>query len=274
MEFYSFNSEHPQLKGIIDSYYFHFDENNKEFSFSFYPNYQNAITVYRGSKKIKLEKGSHTVPAGTDEMTILYTKNFYSKQDVLIQGPFDKLGIVFHPLGLNHFFEENIGAYIRDQVNEFNYWGDEFEQFLKSVFAKKNWQQRVEMLDDYFANRIVGFPQQRLKEAVQLIIDSKGDIRVEEIADVLKVSRKTLLRDFRMHMSCTVEEYRKMVKFRFALDRARKEGIDSLTQLALEHNYYDQADFNKQFKGLSSESPARLLRSLSTIGKIVVKKSQ
>lgn len=274
MEFYTFPSEHPLLKGVIDAYYFHFDEKNEVLSFSFYPNYKNAITVYQGSKKIHSEMGTRTIAAQPKDMVVLYTKNFYSKLDVHIEGPFNKMGIVFHPLGLNHFFKEPIGEHIGEQVNAFDAWGAPFEAFVKTVFECKSWTSRVEMLDQFFVEKWIGFSNDRLKQAVEMIIASKGDKRVEEIADILGINRKTLLRDFRMHMSCTVEEYRKMVKFRSALDRAREEGIDSLTQLALEHNYYDQADFNKQFKGLSSESPARLLRSLSNMGKIVIKKSQ
>lgn len=274
MEFQTLNSKHPQLKGVIESYYFHFDEDNKELSFSFYPNYRNAITAYYGSKKLSAANGSHTVPSHPEDVTILYTKNYYSKLDVHIEGPFNKLGIVFHPLGLNHFFEEPIANLIGDQVNGFDAWGESFEAFIKTVFQCSSWSERVNMLDLFFVEKWVGFSNERLKQAVEMIISSKGDKRVEEIADTLGINRKTLLRDFRMHMACTVEEYRKMVKFRCALDSAREEGIDSLTQLALEHNYYDQADFNKQFKGLSSESPARLLRSLSNMGQIVIKKSQ
>jgi transcriptional regulator GlxA family with amidase domain len=102
---------------------------------------------------------------------------------------------------------------------------------------------------------------------MQELLKSNGAVRVEELSDLLEVNRKTLLRLFRKHLCCSVEEYRKLVMFRNALNYAQQAGADaSLTDVALYSLYYDQAHYIKHFRQITKQSPKALLSKLASFG--------
>ena len=102
---------------------------------------------------------------------------------------------------------------------------------------------------------------------MQLILNSNGSIRVEELSEELGANRKTLLRLFKKHLCCSVEEYKKLVMFRNALNYAQKAGENTtLTDVALYSLYYDQAHYIKHFKSVTGQSPKALLSKLTDLG--------
>lgn len=262
----SISSENKALQGIIDFYYFHSsDEKGKTIEYSYFPNFKNALTIYNGSK-VKFETSKATATPSQNELTVLYSTNYYSKIDVSIECPFDKIGIVFHPLGINHFLDRDIDKVHTGETKAFTEFGPEFDLILRSVFQKNDLHEKVKILDDYFAKKLKPF-ESPITKAVELILVKKGNLKVIELAAELDMSRKTLLRLFKRHLTCSVEEYRKMVKFRTAFNALQNQSIkEKLTQIALESDYYDQADFINQFKELTKSSPKKLKPKLKKFG--------
>jgi AraC-like DNA-binding protein len=262
----SISSENPQLKGIIDFYYFHsLNEEGKFIEYSYFPNFKNALTIYNGSK-VKFETSKATATPSKNDLTILYSTNYYSKIDVSIECPFDKIGIVFHPLGINHFLDKDIDRVHSGETRAFAEFGSEFHELLEEVFQKNDQNEKVKILDSYFAKKMKPFESPIIK-AVELILEKRGNVKVSELAAELELSRKTLLRLFKRHLTCSVEDYRKMVKFRTAFNALQDQPItEKLTQIALESEYYDQADFTNQFKELTKSSPKKLKPKLKNFG--------
>jgi len=106
-----------------------------------------------------------------------------------------------------------------------------------------------------------------VKKAMTEILNSNGSVKVEELSDTLGVNRKTLLRLFKKHLCSSVEEYKKLVMFRNALNYSQQMGEDaSLTDVALYSLYYDQAHYIKHFKSVTKQSPKTLLSKLTKLG--------
>ena len=58
-----------------------------------------------------------------------------------------------------------------------------------------------------------------------------------------------------------------MVKFRMAFNSIQQlSNSGKLIQIALENEYYDQADFSNQFKELTKSSPKKLQPKLKKFG--------
>lgn len=252
----------------IAYYYFHTsvdpDFTNK---FYFYPNYKHAITVYEGSDVSLTGEGSRVVPANDKKISSFYSINTDKNFKVELNGAFDKIGIVFNPLGLNHFMDEPLSSHLDRSISAFAYFGDDFLQVCHKAFREKNDEAKETLLDAFFRSRYCGFDEPVLKKALQLILNSNGSIRVEELSDELGANRKTLLRLFKKHLCCSVEEYKKLVMFRNALNYAQKAGEDTtLTDVALYSLYYDQAHYIKHFKSITKQSPKALLSKLTDLG--------
>src|SRR5690606_24602828 len=134
-------------------------------------------------------------------------------------------------------------------------------------FSEKQTDKKVSLLDDFFEKRYIPFNEPVLKKSVKEIITSNGAVKVSELSEEMDISRKTLLRLFKKHNNMSVEEYRKMVMFRQALNyfHQSKERTN-LTDVALFSMYYDQAHFIKHFKSITKETPTTLLSKISHLG--------
>lgn len=252
----------------IDYYYFHVSD-DPEFSkkFFFYPNYKHAITIYKGSDVSLTEEGSLVLPSKSNIISSFYSINTDKNFKVELNGVFNKIGIVFNPLGLNYFLNEPLGDFFDRSINNLDCFGEDYIEVLERVYTEKNAEQKAVLLDGFFANNYSGFTEPSVKKGVQEILNSNGTIKVEELSGLLNVNRKTLLRLFKKHLCCSVEEYKKMVMFRNALNYSQRAGEEAtLTDVALYSLYYDQAHFIKHFKSVTTQSPKTLLSKMTKLG--------
>lgn len=252
----------------IDYYYFHIsDDPTFSKKYFFYPNYKHAITVYKGSDVSLNDEGSMVKPNDDQKISSFYSINTHMNVRVELHGIFNKIGIVFNPLGLNHFLKKPIGNFFDKAVNRFDCFGDMFVTTLEKVYSETTATEKADLLDDFFAANFTGFDESLVKKAVQEILNSNGSVKVEELSEELNVNRKTLLRLFKKHLSCGVEEYKKLVMFRNALNYSQQMGADAtLTDVALYSLYYDQAHYIKHFKSVTQQSPKALLSKLTKLG--------
>ena len=191
-----FNKE---LQKYIAYYYFVFSlKKDAHKAYIFYPHYKNAITVYKNSK-ISLGENSSCVSFDLSKgYEIIYTGIHMHSRMVKIETPFNKIGIVFQPLGLNNFIKEPLSDVVdvSPKLN-FDYFGNTFNTVLNDVYASDTVEQKVDILDAFFINKLNVFQEDRLIEAVNLIFDQ--ELSVQELSEALNINRKTLFRLFKKH---------------------------------------------------------------------------
>ena len=252
----------------IAYYYFHSsDDEAFDSKFTFYPNYMHAITIYKNSDVRFTENASIVRPSAQEGIGCYYSINTNQSFSVDIEGRFTKIGIVFTPLGLNHFLNKPLSEAFEPSFGPFDYFGKPLLDVVGQITKLGDARAGAALLDGFFSEAYCGFEEAAVKRAVQEILNSNGTIKVEELSDAIGVNRKMLLRLFRKHLCCSVEEYKKMVMFRNALNYAQQAGEDAtLTDVALFNYYYDQAHYIKHFKSVTMQSPKILLSKLTNLG--------
>lgn len=264
--FITIPTENEQLKPYISFFYFHSceDEQFKK-AFTYFPNFKHAITVYQNSKSVRLSHNRSKVVAD-NKMNVLFSMNYSDAIKVELNGKFSKIGIVFHPLGLNHFIKDDLNKIYDAENKIFNYYGFEFENILSKVFSSEKTEEKRQLLEDFFISKLqpISFPL--LKPAIELLFEHQANYKVEEIATTLKTNRKQLFRLFQKHLGCSPETYRKMLRFRNAFNQLQIEKNKTLTEISLFNHYYDQADFNRQFKAITHEQPKKLMPKITHVG--------
>lgn len=255
------------LKKYIKLYYTHHSRNQTGYEkITYYPNYTVTLNVYRYSQVTWNDLSRTHRPATKQAFECLLVSKFDRSREIIMEGPFDKLTIVFHPLGINHFLPRPLSHYAQDHFSFFSAFGVPFEQLMEMVFATTESSGKRGLLDHFFRNRLNEFQEDRLQYAVQRIMESRGLISVNEIADELQCSRKTLYRLFRRHLAYAPREYRAIVKFRKALIAYQSSGKKlNFSALAYAANYYDQSDLNAQFRERTGLTPTQLFAGLQTI---------
>lgn len=242
------------------------EEPDFEEHITYYPNFTSTINIYKNTQVEYDEVRRTHYPSSTENFKILFVGKFNRSREIHTLGPYQKLTIVFHPLGLNHFIQGPLGPLIQEHFSFFEHYGEKLRQLLPKIFSSTDLEANSQILDHFFLSQYQEFTEIRLKKAVQLILGEEDSIKVQELADQLQISRKTLLRLFRKHLAYSVEEYISVVKFRKTMiNYQSKSGKRNLSQIALEGNYYDQSDFYKNFKLKCGQTPSQLFQELKTI---------
>lgn len=263
--------ENEQLKKLIAYYYFHVSDNeNYSESFLFYPNYMHALTIYKGSD-VSLRNNKNVIStvkpsANKDKLTFLYTVNLKDKIRVDIEGSFQKIGIVFYPLGINHFISKPLNELMLQHFQEINLQ-EGFKRIISTISTDTTIEEQIETLENALLSIYTPFEEKDLQKAIKEIVLSNGTIKVDELKKLTSVSRKTLLRLFKKHTLSNIEDYKKMVMFRNSLNYAlQHKELVNLTDVALYNMYYDQSHYIKHFKSFTHETPKTLLPKIKQIG--------
>jgi len=260
-----------KLGHLIKGYYIHRSEKpNFEAEVTFFQNITTTISIYHDSeissegrqRKQKFKRGE-----GYKSMLVGLVDKY---QEVKFEGLLDRIAIVFYPCGLNHFVKEPLSNLLKLHFSIFEYYNEEFKTLLPKVFGSTSLIDKRDLLDQFFLNQYIGFSEVLILKAVQLLIKEDGFIKVEELAEQLGISRRTLLRKFKLHLGYTIQEYISVIKFRNALLNYQKDTENAnMFEIAFNSKYYDQSDFNHQIKTRSGLTPKQLFNALDIIDDVL-----
>ncbi len=240
------------ISKYISYYYFH-DSEDEGFQcvFSFYPHFKHGFTVYQEGEMLRT----------------LYTMNYDRQIAVELKGIVHKIGVAFNPLGINQFISKPISELYDPQTFHFSHWNPEIFSELNEVFQTNDTDQKRDLLDSLFEKRFRPNPDLEIvQQAVTHVFNAFGTIQVDDLARQIGVNRKTLLRHFKKHLGCSIEEYKKVVKFRTSIQAANNIGLKNLTEISLYSLYYDQSDFTNRFKELTGQTPGTFFSSIQKMG--------
>lgn len=268
-----FHTQEPNdldLRKYISYYYFHGSEDaDNQLSFSYYPHFKNALTIYKDSIAVMITPHFSKVTPLKNNYNIAYSQVIKRFAKAEIHGRFQKIGVVFQPLGLNHFVSEPLSNLLTLQINpDFNYFNESLIPILDPLFEQVDITKKVDVLDAYFKSQFKGFDDQRMKKAMEMMLEEGEKHSVQEVADAIGTSRKTLLRMFQKHLNCSVQDYTSLIQFRKAVEVYQKAAKKpSFTGLSLDLNYYDQSDFIHHFTKTTGVSPKKFFNNLQEFGK-------
>ncbi len=257
------------LQKYISYYYFHSSSSHElHEKFIYYPNFKNALTIYKNSSIEFSNNHSISKPNNKTDFSFIYSgvQNQFRTAEII--SPFDKIGIVFQELGINHFIEVPLSTISNHPIQKtFNYFGSNFVQLCEAVYSDENLENKIKLLDEYFLNHYIDFQEKTLKNCINLILNSKHKVTVHELSNKCDINRKSLLRLFKNHLCCTTKDYIDIVQFRRALnDYLQHNKRLSFTEIALENEYYDQAQFINHIKKLTGNNPKSFFKNVKHLG--------
>ena len=194
---------------------------------------------------------------------------FSKERSIVVEehGPLKKMGIIFRPLGINYFLQESLSEIITGTITTFPFQGEAYLRLSEEVLSEKNMHIRKEMLDSFFIENLKHKEFEYLREAVDKILDCKGQVSVVDLCKKLNISVRTLERKFSKHLCITPKSFIMLVRFRSTIEVAKEKGREAtMTELAYESNYYDQPAFNNEIQKFSGSTPQQLFKNKMDIG--------
>jgi AraC-like DNA-binding protein len=237
--------------------YFVVSENDFENEYKVFPSSGLVIGFqYKGQlKTIKNQIESKLSSSGITGITDSYRlfKNSSSIGTVLVY--FTEIGFthfVSHPA--NELFNLSLSLddiFDKKSVNEVE---------EKLAFADTD-KQRVEIVEHFLLSQLKHIQIDKLIiEAVKLIYQSNGTIRIKELTDKLFISPSPFEKRFRKIVGTTPKKFASIIRFNAVLESMDKP--KSLTEIGFENNFFDQAHFIKDFKRFTGDTPEHFKRLL------------
>ncbi|MCD2424240.1 helix-turn-helix domain-containing protein [Niabella pedocola] len=93
------------------------------------------------------------------------------------------------------------------------------------------------------------------KQTVEMILSANGRCAVDELSGQLQVNRRQLERTFATMIGLSPKQLSRIVRMQTVLRLLLNKQYDSLTGLAYEGEYYDQAHFIRDFRAFTGKTP-------------------
>lgn len=242
-----------KLKDYIK--YFIVSENNSESEYKVFPStgfvmgfqYKGQLATIKENKEHKLTSAGIT--GITDGYKIF--KNSTNIGTVLVY---------FTEIGFTHFSSNpanelfNLSISLRDIFEKSKV--NEVEERLSMDLTDK---QRINIIEQFLFTQLKNIETDKLIiEAVKLIYQSKGSIRIKELNEKLFISQSPFEKRFRKVVGTTAKKFASIVRFNSVLNNMNES--KSWIEIFYENNFFDQAHLIKYFKQYTGVSPENFKR--------------
>ncbi len=134
----------------------------------------------------------------------------------------------------------------------------EVEEKLSIAISDK---QRIKIVEQFLLSQLKDIKTDKLiVEAVRLIYNSHGTIRIKELNEKLFISQSPFEKRFRKVVGTSAKKFASIVRFNKVLDNL--SNTKTLTEICYENNFFDQAHFIKHFKQFTGDTPENFKRFL------------
>ncbi|QNS41771.1 helix-turn-helix domain-containing protein [Chryseobacterium manosquense] len=246
------------LKKYIEGYYFiSEDQHQKTIKYWTFPNNYCIFSVYQNTNE-EFAENQFIITSSKQKNIIAGLVSRYSKPiEIVYENPVNEITIYFKPLGINQFIE-NPNVFKQSQISNYIPFSD-YKEKMENIFNTKNREHQIEQLEDYWLSKFI---KKDLTLIEQILSDVEADLKIEEIAEKYNFTRQYINKIFSKNIGKTPSEYRKIFRFRKALNEVKK--ATNLTHLSHNNLFYDQAHFIKDFKALTNTNPTSFFKNVDT----------
>lgn len=136
-------------------------------------------------------------------------------------------------------------------------WGIRGRDLAARVEAAGDFQRRVDLIEQFLLRQLdLRQPDRLVSSAAHHLYHQTARITVDQLAAQLDIGRRQLEKRFLRVEGITPAAFRRRARFQKTVRQLMLNPSDSLIEAALEHGYYDQSHFCRDFKDLAGRSPA------------------
>ena len=237
--------------------YFVVSENERESKYKVFPSsglvmgfqYKGELSILNEHTENKLHLSGITGVCDTYKIF----KNSTSIGSILVF--FTETGFIhFASLPANELY--NLSLSLDDIFNK-----DLITKVEEELTFATNDGQRVQIVEQFLLSQLKDIRADKLiAEAVKLIYQSRGTIRIKELNRMLFISQSPFEKRFRKVVGTSSKKFASIVRFNAVLDSLNTS--KSLTNIGYENSYFDQAHFTKSFKQFTGDTPENFKRFL------------
>lgn len=223
------------------------------------------------------------VPDGTIEMAFILgddIKRYTSEDKFIIQprsmvlgqiiDPFDieptgyvnTFAIRFYPYGFANFVSAPLKNLAKTETPIEKLFGEETAKKLEQdIIQATDTKQRIEIIECFLQNKLNDqvIVSNIVNTTIDALLATKGSASITDILKGDLSKRRQLERMFVKQVGISPKQLGKLIRLQSALKMMLNKEDESLTSIAYNNEYYDQAHFTKDFKEFTGVSPKEFL---------------
>jgi AraC-like DNA-binding protein len=163
----------------------------------------------------------------------------------------------FHPNGFLPFATIPIKEMENTAVSLEKLLGKDGQEIEQKILKANSTSDRIKLIETFLLNRLTDSEavDRIVKSTVETILTANGQLSVNELSKLTNVNRKQLVRKFSSTIGLSPKQLSKTIRLQATLKMLLNNQFTSLTALAYENEYYDQAHFIKDFKEFTGFTP-------------------
>lgn len=191
--------------------------------------------------------------------SFLFGQTLHRKK-MILSGEVAALGVYFYPSAIKTIFGLDAHEVTDDCLGFDLISKADYNQLWYQILPLQYTQQRIQVLAEYFYNRIISnkYNPQIVDAAVSKILKSSGLIAVNEILKELNISERSLERYFKQYVGVSPQKFIRICRFQAAFRQIQSSDYQRLTDVAYDLGYADQAHFIREFKAFFGTAPLQL----------------
>ncbi|MFK7906445.1 MAG: DUF6597 domain-containing transcriptional factor [Chitinophagales bacterium] len=165
--------------------------------------------------------------------------------------------VCFHPNGFLPFATFPIKEMENTAIPLEKLFGKDGQEIEQKILNANTTSERISLIEAFLLKRLTSAEtvDQIVKSTVETILTANGQLSVNELSKQNSINRRQLLRKFSSAIGLSPKQLSKTIRLQASLKILLTKKITSLTDLAYENEYYDQAHFIKDFKEFTGLTP-------------------
>ena len=166
----------------------------------------------------------------------------------------------FRPGGFHRFVPMPVSELADLAVDARDLWGLSAVARLEELLQlAKDDEERVGVVESFLLAQLRPSPYGSIDSLTREVWKHEGRLSMKQLRSASGLSERTLQRTFRTALGAPAKTYCRIVRFLSVCRRLRRGDWKSLTEVALEGGYYDQAHFIGESQSLAGVPPGELV---------------
>lgn len=165
--------------------------------------------------------------------------------------------VCFHPNGFIPFATFPIKEMENTAVPLEKLFEKNGQAIEQKILSANSTSERIHLIEAFLLNRLTDAEaiNHIVKSTVETILTANGQLSINELSKQNNINRRQLVRKFSSDIGLSPKQLSKTIRLQATLKVLLSKKITSLTDLAYENEYYDQAHFIKDFKEFTGLTP-------------------
>lgn len=186
-----------------------------------------------------------------DKPVVVYNQHSISK------GELTTFGVDFKPGGLYRFLNIPMREFTNQSLELSTVSYSTFHQLAESISSAGSIGEQITAVESFLLEQLnkLNSYQSQVMEALYAISETSGSIRINELANRLLISERSLRRLFQEHVGISPKTLCRMTRLQSVMRNCMNDKQTDFLMAAYDSGYFDQSHFIKDFKEFCGYTP-------------------